>query len=109
MAFNKDDELNMKYNVAVGQINKPAESKKRPYQEMSRGNPFKKEDVTPAEKQKIEVEAPKIIEETPTDVAQESAIEKEWKEIRLHNEKEKLSLMDSSTQFKNTEYPLKLN
>jgi len=62
MAFTKEDEINMKYNVAVNQIQKPkAESKKRPYQEVSRANPFKKEEaaVTP------QVEAP-IVEETPS-------------------------------------------
>jgi hypothetical protein len=42
-------------------------------------------------------------------VAQESLIEKEWKEIRLQNEKERQSMMETSTQFKSTEYPLKLN
>jgi hypothetical protein len=62
MAFNKDDELNMKYNVSVGQIHKPVESKKRPYQEISRGNPFKKEEAAaPEERQKVEVAAPASI------------------------------------------------
>ena len=32
MAFNKNDQLNMKYGVQVGQIHKPTESKKRGYE-----------------------------------------------------------------------------
>lgn len=49
MAFNKEDNFNMKYNVAVNQIQKPkTESKKRPYQEISRANPFKKEEAVAA-------------------------------------------------------------
>lgn len=49
MAFNKEDEINMKYNMSVNQIQKPkAESKKRPYQEISRANPFKKEEAAAA-------------------------------------------------------------
>ena len=112
MAFNKDDELNMKYNVAINQIQKPAESsKKRPYQEISRANPFKKQETAPpAEAKNIEVEATIVPEETPA-VAVESAIEKEWREIRQHNENEKQQMMNSNSnsQFKNKEYPLKLN
>ena len=32
MAFNKEDEINMKYNMSVNQVQRPkVESKKRPY------------------------------------------------------------------------------
>jgi hypothetical protein len=52
MAFNKEDEINMKYNMSTNQVQKPkAESKKRPYQEISRANPFKKEESEAAAQQ----------------------------------------------------------
>jgi hypothetical protein len=58
MAFNKEDEINMKYNMSTNQVQKPkAESKKRPYQEISRANPFKKEEAAAAAQQP---EAPKV-------------------------------------------------
>lgn len=59
MAFNKDEELNLKYNMAVGSIHsKPdgAASRKRDITQISQSggraqNPFKKQDV-----QKIEID-----------------------------------------------------
>jgi hypothetical protein len=35
----------------------------------------------------------------PAKDAQETAIEKEWKEIRLQNEKDKEAMMNQSNQF----------
>jgi len=35
----------------------------------------------------------------PATDAQETAIEKEWKEIRLQNEKDKEAMMNQSNQF----------
>ena len=38
----------------------------------------------------------------------ESALEKDWREIKQQNEQEK-NTYDTEAQFKNTEYPLKFN
>lgn len=52
MAFNKDEELNMKYNMAVGQVHSKPEknlSKKRDINQITQvtraSNPFRKEEI----------------------------------------------------------------
>lgn len=66
----------------------------------------------------MQIEAPKVeqpiaavaIEEKPAPAeAQETAVEKEWKEIRMQQEREKEAIMQTSDKFKSTEYPLELN
>jgi hypothetical protein len=46
--------------------------------------------------------------EAPKAVPEESAIDRDWKEIKMQNEQDR-SQYSTDAQFKNTEYPLKFN
>ena len=183
-AFNMDDNLNMKYNVAVGAIQEnratgyssaskshlvqqpdmeqmtgsagapeahdaeAAASKKRNFNEITkislasipqrRHNPFAKDTLNGSASAKksdqnahgldqinsasganengnafgSDQQAKETLEIPQKDAADETAIEKEWKEVKKQNELERAQMMDqnrTSQQFQNFDHPLKFN
>lgn len=134
MAFNKEEEIDMKYNIKTNAAE--LQSKKRTIDNItkqSRSNPFAKDSNSrqaPAQQQSVnsskfesaQGEAPKeqvVDQEEINQVtqmedakpqAQESAIEKEWRQIKQQNEQEKAAqLVDSNQPVTNFDHPLKLN
>lgn len=132
MAFNKEEEIELKYNVMTGPA---ASDKKRSISDIAnqaaRKNPFAKHASEPVEDTMHDVNSSafesavdKSVVEKPTvnleeinrisqiDLgdakAEESAIEKEWREIKQQNEQERQAQINQGTPLVK-EYPLKLN
>ena len=120
MAFNKNDQLNQKYNVSVGQINKPkagtgptTDKKKRSINEIFNQKPEEQEPV------QIQTSTPPSVEIMPqvqTDEpmapkkdAQESAIEKEWKKVREQSLVDKAQVNQQQVPFQSFDHQLHYN
>lgn len=130
MAFNKDEEIEMKYNIKTNAAE--MQSKKRTIDNITkqtRTNPFAKDtkqqpdqSFTSSNFQSAVSEVPKehvVNQEEINQVTQvedlkpkeeESAIEKEWRQIKEQNEQDKAAQVnDNNLPITNFDHPLKLN